>query len=183
MGFSMNVTKNIRWLIVLVCSCGVLAPNFAFAAEMIASPVGKSIDVQLQSDNSLVGQLVDHTGIAQTGVSVKIYTKSDIVAVESTDAAGMFRVQNVKPGTYFVVTADSVRTCRVWDARIAPPSSSPCMLLVSGKIVRGQLGNDSSHGVVGNILGRAASDPWIVGGLIATAIAVPLATRDNDDAS
>ena len=179
----MTVSKNFRWLIVWACSLGALAPNFAFATEISRQQVQKSIDVQLQSDSLLIGQLVDQTGIAQAGVPVTVYSKGDVIAIEATDAAGMFRIQNMHPGTFFIAVGDSIRTCRVWDQKTAPPSANRSVLFVSGNTVRGQLANNGGPGMLGNILARAASDPWIVGGLIATAIAVPLATRDKHDAS
>jgi hypothetical protein len=182
MGFSMTDSKNFHWLIVWLCSFGALAPNFAFAADLARKQVRKSIDVTLQSDDVLIGHLVDQTGIARADVPVTVYASSHVIAVEATDAAGIFRVKNMRPGTYTIVVGDTVRTCRIWDAVTAPPSANKSVLLVSGDTVRGQLMNGGS-GRIGGVLGRAVSDPWIVGGLVATAIAVPLATRDNDDAS
>ena len=102
---------------------------------------------------------------------------------------------------------------RVWTGQAAPPSATESVLLVQqGEVVRGQYvdpyGGAPADPYGGPMMGDACgpcgpppacgplrslwpeesscgflANPWVIGGAIAAAIAIPLALSDNDDGS
>jgi hypothetical protein len=87
--------------------------------------------------------------------------------------------------------AGVVRHCRLWAPGSAPPHAQQAVVLVGNEtVVRGQ---SPSCGRCGHCrhccgagrgagpLGRLVRNPWVIAGLIGAAVAIPIAT-DNDDA-
>jgi hypothetical protein len=94
---------------------------------------------------------------------------------------------------------------RLWAPRTAPPSANRGIMAVSGEVVRGQYAPPSPEAVLqtpipGYIetvpytpagpagpgpLGRSVNwmknHPWVTAGVVATAIAVPVAVTEFDD--
>jgi hypothetical protein len=97
------------------------------------------------------------------------------VASTQTGVDGRFAIAGVKAGVYEVATSQGVTVCRLWAPRTAPPAAQSDALVVhGGSVVRGAQGGG---GVIGFL-----SNPWVLGGIVAAAIAIPLAL-DDDDAS
>jgi hypothetical protein len=84
-------------------------------------------------------------------------------------------------GVYELQTLASSDVCRVWAPRTAPPSAQDGVLLVTDdELARGQRGCFGEGGALSWL-----SNPWVLGGIVVAAIAIPLgvAAADDDDAS
>ena len=120
----------------------------------------------------MVGQVLDAQGAPIKDEAVSIRHNGEEVAQAKTDELGRYQVRGLKTGLYQVVTTQGGANYRVWDAKIAPPAAQPGALMIIGQPVRGQLGG-------GGILGN----PWVLGGIAAAAIIIPLALDDDDNGS
>jgi hypothetical protein len=135
-------------------------------------------DVALRHGGVLVGQVVDQQGAAKAGALVSVQYANHEVVRTTSDANGVFAAQGLRGGQYQLVTEDGISVCRLWAPDTAPPAARPAALLVSGNnVVRGQWGGGPMH----QWLGWVKAHPYITAGVIATAIAVPLALADDDD--
>ena len=137
-------------------------------------------DIALQQDGILQGQLLAADGVPQAGVAVALRKDGRPVAASATNDAGLFVMSGVEAGMYELHTPAGRNIYRVWAPATAPPSAQEGILLVSGQqVVRGQFGtpNPWMQG-----LGSTLANPWILGLIVAAAIAIPLAI-DDDDAS
>jgi hypothetical protein len=149
----------------------MMLPTSAFAA----APVAQNGDVALRAGGLLVGQVVDTQGVAKAGTTVSIRQGDQEVVQTTTDANGMFAAQGLRGGNYQLVTENGSTPCRLWAADTAPPAARPAALVVSGSdVVRGQYGGNG-------LIGWVKAHPYITAGIVAAAIATPLAFIDDDD--
>lgn len=129
-----------------------------------------SMDVALHEGGRLFGQVVDAQGIPLVRAPVRLRQLDQEVAVTRTDRYGYFQVQGLRGGTYQIVAGPANGVYRLWAPRTAPPAAQPGALVVAGgQQVLGQ------NGPLGHLFGN----PWIVAGLVATAIAVPVAIYNH----
>jgi hypothetical protein len=99
-----------------------------------------------------------------------------------TNAEGAFSAAGLKGGVYELSTPTSRGVYRLWAPRTAPPAARQGVMLVSGpETVLGQYGPPPSQGPFGTAMGWISEHPFITAGIVATAIAVPLALQDDDD--
>lgn len=176
----MKCWKLARSVPIALATVGLLLPQVSLASERAADATTtlavKMIDVALHEDGSLRGQVLDSQGTPVPETTLAVVHQGKAVAAVKTDQEGHYSVPALKPGVYQVVTDKGITVCRAWTARTAPPSSQAEALVVNGdQVIRGGLGN----GGVGAFL----SNPWVLGAIVATAIAVPLALDDKDDGS
>ncbi len=156
----------------------MVAPQLVYATSPASSSVGESIvtarDVALGAGGTLRGQVVDGQGVAQAAARVAVVKDNQLVTLANTDKAGEFTVSNLSGGVYQIATEKGAGVYRLWAPRTAPPAASDSALVVAnGEVVRGNFD--------GSWLGFLAN-PWVLAGLVAAAIAIPLAL-DDDDAS
>ena len=172
----MKVSKMIRVCIVALTCFGFLSADLARAA---GPAVVKVRDVALQSAGVLKGQVVNQQGAPQTGTQVAAVQNGQTLAVANTDQAGRFEMANLSGGVYELRTAANSEVYRFWAPRTAPPVAQDGVLLVSdSNVALGQHGYGN-----GGALGFLAN-PWVLAGIVAAAIAIPLAVAsDDDDAS
>jgi hypothetical protein len=150
---------------------GMVLPPTALAS----SPIAPTGDVALRSGGLLVGQVVDAQGVAKAGTLVSIRQGEQEVVRTTSDANGVFAAQGLRGGQYQLFTEDGSCACRLWAADTAPPNARPAALVVSGNdVVRGQYG-------AGGMIGWVKAHPYITAGVVAGAIATPLAFIDDDD--
>jgi len=129
-----------------------------------------AVDVALHEGGTLIGQAVDARGIPLVRAPVRLRQLDREVAVTRTDGCGYFRVQGLRGGTYQIVAGPADGVYRLWAPRTAPPVAQPgALVVVGGQQVLGQ------NGPLGHFFGN----PWIVAGLVATAIAVPVAIHNH----
>jgi hypothetical protein len=141
-------------------------------------PTNSHTDVALRSGGLLVGQVIDQQGAVKAGTVVSVKYADQEVVRTTTDANGVFAAQGLRGGQYQLVTDDGISVCRLWAPNTAPPSARPAALVVSGtNVVRGQWGGGSMH----QWIDWVKAHPYITAGVVATAIAIPLAFADDDD--
>jgi hypothetical protein len=167
----MKIMKTLKGAIVALSCVGVLSAQIARAGESLTMPIR---DVALQAGGVLRGQIVDEQAMPQAQTRVAIVKQNEAVAVAETDQEGRFSVAGLKAGTYELVTAESGAAYRFWSPQAAPPAAQDAVLLVEDSTVTlGQKGKGGSRfGWLTN--------PWLLAGLVAAAIAIPLALADDD---
>ena len=157
-------------IIVGTACLGLLVPAQLFAASPIdsSSQTPEVLDIALQEDGVLAGQVLGTNGQPRAAVPVSLRHAGQEIALVSTDQNGYFAVQGVRSGLHSIMASDAVGNYRVWNADSAPPAAQPAALLVSDSdVVRGQ-------GVA-----ETLSNPIVIGAIIATAIAVPVALSND----
>lgn len=132
------------------------------------------VDLQLEEQDTLWGQLVDSQGVPQVDVPVALYARDHRLAIARTDKRGYFAFSGLASGMYQVVAPQAQATYRLWESQIAPPSArrGGILLVTNSPTVRGQVP-------------QMLRKPWVVAGVgaavVAVAVAVPLSLRDDDD--
>lgn len=151
----------------------VLATSAAKGAETVPGGTPRVIDVALQEGGILYGQVVNREGrpVGQTTVSVQ--TGEQLLGVVKTDEMGRFAIRGLNPGVYQMSASEGTGMYRLWSPRTAPPGAQQAMLIVAGE--------DVSRGQALSRLGQFVRNPWVIGGAVATAIAVPIAIAADDD--
>lgn len=168
----------IRVVLVVVAVVGCCLPQAALAASAQATPTPTRppvvVDVAMMGKGLLLGQVVNAQGVAMKKTLVSVYNQQRECARAVTDANGYFAVQGLRGGVYQIATTDGTGTFRVWSRQTAPPSSQKGALIVAGKqTVRGQYSSLQRPGHQSWL-----SNPWIVGGIIATAVVVPVTVHN-----
>ena len=168
---------------VIIACLGITAPRAALAAPPVAQPPMLAAadapaplvhDVMLHEGGTLYGKVLDASGTAMGGAAVSVHAGPKQFATLITDSNGAFRTANLQGGVYQISSPQGEGTYRLWAPNTAPPAAQRSATLVCGDIVRGQGG----HRLIGWL-----TNPWVLTGLIATAIAVPIALNNNDDDS
>ncbi|HUT13346.1 MAG TPA: hypothetical protein VMY42_22855 [Thermoguttaceae bacterium] len=130
-------------------------------------------DVRLHEGGVLYGQVVTVENIPVADTDVLLTSNSQKLAVYKTDKNGYFAFSSLQSGMYQLVTVNGHQAYRVWSGKIAPPSAQAgALVVVGGETVRGQ-------GRMRNLL----ANPWVVGAIVATAVAVPVAIHNSKDRS
>ncbi|HJN10827.1 MAG: carboxypeptidase-like regulatory domain-containing protein [Pirellulaceae bacterium] len=156
-----------RTLLTSLCCTMALSGQLAQAAGPAFLTASRVADVALTSTGELRGQVLNAEGVPQTQVKVAIGQTSQQPTFVSTDEDGRFAVRGLSAGIYQVQTSHGNGVYRVWAPNTAPPSAQPGVLVVShGQIARGYGGHGGAHWL---------ANPWVMGGIVAAAIAIPLA--------
>jgi hypothetical protein len=99
-----------------------------------------------------------------------------------TDEQGHFRMEGLVGSTYQVQAAGQIQIVRAWAEGTAPPQALDALLLVYDNPV--VLGQNCGSPVCGSgVCGvpRPLANPFILGGLVVAAIAIPVAIHNSDD--
>ncbi len=176
----------LRAAALLLACLGMLLPTPALLAQVGLPAAGPGrgemaatvIDVELHPGGVLLGEVVDFDGSPMAAEPVSLRLLNREVATTITDGRGHFRVGGLRGGMYEIVAGpvlneDNMRgVFRVWAPGTAPPSMKPLLskrVLLGGRQVRGQ------NGPIGYWLGN----PWVIAGIVAVAVAVPVAIHNN----
>lgn len=183
----MKWMKRLGGLLVAAASVSMMVPQFSYAASagQPARFVSANVrDVALRDGGYLTGQVLDAAGAPVAATPVAVVDQGRVVATALTGEDGRFTIAGVKAGVYQVATDKGVTVCRLWAPGTAPPAAISDALVVNGDtVVRGAgcggagCGGAGCGGVIGFL-----SNPWVMAGIVAAAIAIPLAL-DDDDAS
>jgi len=170
--------RNLWGTMAAALACvGMVVPPAAFAAE----PAAGATDIALRQGGLLVGQVVDRQGVPQANRTVSIQYGPHEIVRTVTDQNGTFAAQGLRGGQYQLVTHEGISVCRLWAANTAPPAARPAALVVTGnQVVRGQWG---AAGPLHGSVEWVKAHPYITAGVVAAAIAIPLALADDDDYS
>lgn len=165
----MKKIHQIGWALTLLAAAGLCLPVSTLAAtETKTGPT----DVKLTNGNILVGQVINAQGQAIAGKPVAVQYKNKLVAAPTTDKNGYFALKGVRPGVYRIASMKGVGDYRVWNEKTAPPKAASGALLVEGKeVIRGQINGMALRNVLAN--------PFVVAGIVATAVAVPVAIHNS----
>lgn len=170
------------WLAIL----GFCLPAVPAYSEDIAVPVrmGTVIaDVALAPGGVLVGHVVDAQGNPTSATLVTILRGNREVARTTTDANGSYTIQGLQGGIYHVIAGQGVQMCRLWVDRTAPPSARHGLLVVSNPTaVLAQWGPGSTGTFLENAK-YAMTNPFVVAGVVAAAVAIPVAIHNSKDGS
>ncbi|QDT68475.1 hypothetical protein MalM25_13970 [Planctomycetes bacterium MalM25] len=157
-----------------------LAPCAA-RAESATAARPLAVDVVLQPEGLLVGQVVSASGAPLSKSEVKLRLKDGREAVAKTNEEGGFAFRGVRG----VVTLHSDKTAavvRTWAPGTAPPNATPALLMVEGdQVARGQHYAGAGTQAVVDRSKRLMANPLFVAGVIATAVAIPVAIANDDD--
>jgi hypothetical protein len=172
--------RSLQTILAGIACVGVVCPPSAMAGE----PQSVAKDVELRSGGVLVGQVMDQQGAAKAGTVVSIWQAEREVVSTQTDANGIFAAQGLRGGVYQVLTPEGQALCRFWAPETAPPAATDAVVLVTGQeLVRGQWAAPTTMGASygGRWLDWVRSHPYITAGIVAAAIAVPIAVAATDD--
>ncbi len=172
----------IRWcwwkmVLVLGASLGMLLPAPCLAAPQVptkgSTPVQqRADDVRLDSAGVLHGVVVNPQAAPVEGVIVALRAAGQKPVLARTDSHGRFAIAGLRGGVYQLATSRTQKLLRVWPPHAAPPGATPQTTLVwEGEVVRGQLPLESFF----------ASDAFIVAGMVAAMIAIPIAVHNSND--
>lgn len=181
-------SQSAVWLAMLAM---MVQPVLVQGAAMDFSAGENSIrvtDVELEHGGVLRGQVVGSSGQPQAKVSIRLQSGQQSLEVK-TDAEGRFAVAGLVGSTYQLQVGEHVQLVRAWAAKTAPPHATAGMLIVpDDSAVLGQHCGSPvcGSGVCGGGRGyggrsRVAQQRLILGGLIAAAIAIPIAVENGDD--
>jgi len=177
---SMSVTS---WVAVAAMS---IQPQLLFADQpVVGQPLitesrsTVSQDIALQKGGVLQGHVVDAQGTPLAMTPVSLRTGGEQVARIHTDSEGNFHVAELMGGTYEVATDGQQGVYRLWAPNTAPPSALDGLTVVSGEdVLRGKYA--PAPGGPFTAAGQwIAEHPIITAGIIATAIAVPIALSND----
>jgi hypothetical protein len=159
----MKTGRVFRGVAILAATFGICLPQVAIASM----PTPAVVDIAMADGGVLHGQLIDlqNRGVASVPVSVK--AKNQEVARTTTTNDGRFAVQGLRGGVYQVAAGQGPGIYRLWTAKAAPPSAQ------KNAIVYTQGGGAK----------MLLANPIVVAGVVATAIAVPVAVANSNPAS
>lgn len=156
-------------VLVFVATLGLCLPQPLVAGS--SAPTTVAIDIALQKDGLLVGQVVDPLGNPVAGAQVTLTAQGKRLAAMKSTPEGYFAFKGLRGGVYQVVTEEGHGVYRVWSPGTAPPAAKKVVLLVSGdNVVRGQEGTPPLKVLMAN--------PLVIGAVVATAVAVPVAIHN-----
>lgn len=130
------------------------------------------LDVGLDANRGLRGEVRDAQGQSQANTDVVLWQKDLMVQRTRSDSQGRFRFRDLKGGHYQIATRDSKVACRAWTAGHAPPSARESLLIVAN--VYSARGQQPINEVF-------CFNPFLMGTIIAAAIAIPIAIHDSGD--
>jgi len=169
----MKGTGIIRQIVVGLALVGVCFPQMVLAATPQNGQTPVITDIRLHEGGVLYGQVVTVENTPVAGSEVLLTANGQELAAYKTDKNGYFAFSGLQSGMYQLVTANGHRAYRVWSGEVAPPSAQAgALVVVGGQTVRGQ-------GRIRNLL----ANPWVVGAIVATAVAVPVAIHNSRDRS
>ena len=173
----MKIGTLIRQMALVLAAIGLCLPQIGMASAAnvptednitTLPPVPAVTDVALQQGNTLVGQVVTGENTVMPGVEVSLSSGNHILATSKTDQDGRFVFVGLTTGIYEVAVPGGGGVYRVWAPKTAPPAAQPVVRIISQTdVVRGQ--------AAGSLL----TSPLLLTGLIATAIAVPVAIHNS----
>lgn len=171
--------KRLQSILAAMACVGFVCPSPTLAVE----PTNASKDVALRAGGLLVGQVIDQQGSSRANSPVVVLQGEQPVVSTTTDANGVFAAQGLRGGQYQIITPDGQKFCRLWAPNTAPPSAADAAVVVTGnEVVRGQWAPPTGHASYGGRwLDWVRSHPYITAGVVAAAIATPIAIAASDD--
>lgn len=158
----------VRSVFLSLATLGLCLPQVAFAASPAANP--PVVDIALADGGVLQGQVVDLQGSGVAGVPVSVKSQDREIVRTTTTEGGQFSVQGLRGGVYQLAAGQGQGVYRMWAANTAPPSAQKNVIVYT-------------QGGGGGGLKMFLSNPIVIAGLVATAIAVPVALANTGSCS
>lgn len=147
---------------------GSTAPAKMFARKSV--PL--AFDVALDRNRSLSGEVRNEQGQLQVDTDVVLWRGSEMLQRTRTNESGKFQFTELRGGEYRIATPDATIACRAWVATLAPPNARESLLVVGNMYsVRGQRPINEVF----------CFNPFLMGTIVAAAIAIPIAVHDSGD--
>ena len=129
------------------------------------------IDVGLESGNILRGAIVNQAGQPAPNVHVLLFQDQQLAASGVSNVEGKFAIANLRGGLYQIAAGERVVSVRCWAPETAPPTANRSTLIQIEDVQRGQVHPGTC----------ALANPWIIAGIAAAAIFIPVAIKANSD--
>lgn len=186
----MTIFSRIRNVAFIMATAGLL---LAPVQNVMARQPTKILDVSLQQNGVLAGQVVNTQGVGQANAKLVVRAQDGRVIPCQTDKTGKFVAQLNSGGTYSATYGEGTVLFRAWTNQTAPPVASKGVVLVSNSTtVAGQSCgcgqtscnscnscNSCSGGGCGGGFGGCNSTLLIFGGIAVAGLAVGIAAHDN----
>lgn len=158
------------------------APTVQLKKPIVAESVRMRVaDVALQSGGILQGQVVNDAGAGVAGVVVELTNGQQSWQTKS-DAQGWFRMAGLRGGVFQFQAMEQTQLMRIWATGTAPPRASQGVLVsLSTEVIRGQHVVHPNVNQFFRVAKRGLARPMVVGGIVATAVAIPVAIHNSDD--
>ena len=166
-----------------VAALSLPLPQLALAAETApAQSLGggtapEVLDVRLNAEGRLAGQVLDKQGQPVAAAIVAVSADSGELSGATTSEEGEFAASVPRGGVYSLHVGEEATICRVWSAEAAPPHAQDAVLLVTGDVERARIYPLLPNRPMAQFLGN----PWVITGLVVTAVVVPIALHNNRD--
>ncbi len=158
-----------KGVVVGLAALGLCLPAPLFAAD---PPRGSAAaDVALRDGGVLVGQVVSAQGTGVSGVPLTLRNQGKTMLTTTTGKEGYFAVKGLRGGVYQLVAQDGHGVYRLWTRGTAPPAAKEGAVLV--------VGDDVLRGQAPGGLKTFLTNPLVIAGVVATAVAVPVALANS----
>jgi hypothetical protein len=179
----MKSVRIVRGVMVSLATLGLCMPHVAFAVELAPAPA--VVDVALADGGVLHGQVVNLQGAGIAGTPVTVKAQNHTVAATTTATNGTFGVKGLRGGVYQVATVQGQGIYRLWTAGTAPPAAQNTAVVYSQNVPNG--GALDANAVVyaqgAGGMKMLLANPIVIAGIIATAVAVPVALANSHHGS
>ena len=142
------------------------------AKDAVVAKRELALDIALDVHGSLSGEVRNAQGQLQLDTDVVLWQGNQMLQRTRTNERGQFRFTRLRGGMYRIATPDITLACRAWTAKLAPPSARQSLLVVANMYsARGQQPINEVF----------CFNPFLMGTIVAAAIAIPIAVHDDGD--
>lgn len=154
-------------------------PNHAKTANTVdaksprlGTAASLALDVTLDNSGTVRGEIRDAQGQIKPGTPVALWRGQHVVQRVQADGRGAFQFAGLKGGMYRIATPDTTMHCRFWTAGHAPPASRQGLLIVTNEY------SERGQQPINEVF---CFNPFLMGTIIAAAIAIPIAVHESGD--
>lgn len=141
-------------------------------SRQFGSATSLALDVTLDDGGSVRGEIRDAQGQLKPGTAVALWRGQNEVQRVRADQHGAFRFVGLTGGMYRITTPDTTVHCRFWTAGHAPPASRQGLLIVTNEY------SERGQQPINEVF---CFNPFLMGTIIAAAIAIPIAVHESGD--
>ena len=182
-----NLPKFRSWsswtamLVLVLQPCHALAVTNARTSVATAFPTNRVADIALKQGGVLQGQIINAAGVGVAKATLEL-TNGRQHWQAKTDGQGWFQFANLRGGTYHMQAGGQSQILRAWAPGTAPPTASLGLLVSpSTDVVRGQNPVSPNTNQFFCVAKKRLANPWVVGGIAATAVSIPVLINNIDD--